>query len=235
MQLKTRMLFGVRQMGIFKDFQKEYEKVQREFSLNENEFMQQKKELLSEIVDYINSYKWLSGRKLKEKVKCYLSCGYDYDFLCKSFNISYGSARSSMKWASKQLRKRIGEHTLELIKNDNIDEARLAFYVGTNVIKKEDFILNDLISELPEPQFTASLNFSDCRNELIILCNLSRARLNYYIDVMDKRKMAYLLHLMEGSSVRANTKRPLLLNYLIGGLSLNELIEEEKNCNEIYI
>jgi len=222
-------------MGIFKDFQKEYEKVQRELSLNESEVVQQKKELLSEIVDYINSYKWLSGRKLKEKVKCYLSCGYDYDVLCENFNISYSSARSSMKWASKQLRKKIGEHTLELIREDNIEEARLAFYIGTDVIKKEDFILNDLILELPEPQFTASLNFSDCKNELIILCNLSRARLKYYIDVMDKRKMAYLLHLMEGSSVRANTKRPLLLNYLTGGLSLNELIEKENKSNEIYI
>ena len=221
-------------MGIFKDFQKEYEKVQGELTLNENEFVQQKRELLSEIIDYINSYKWLSGRKLKEKVKCYLSCGFDYGFLCENFNISYKSARSSMKWASKQLRKRIGEHTLELIREDNIEEARLAFYIGTDVIKKEDFILNDLILELPEPQFTASLDFSDCKNELIILCNLSRARLKYYIDVMDKRKMAYLLHLMEGSSVRANTKRPLLLNYLTGDLSLNELIEEEEKSNEIY-
>jgi len=221
-------------MGIFKDFQKEYEKVQRELTVNENEFVQQKRELLSEIIDYINSYKWLSGRILKEKVKCYLSCGFDYGFLCENFNISYDSARSSIKWASKQLRKRIGEHTLELIREGNIEEARLAFYIGTDVIKKEDFILNDLILELPEPQFTASLDFSDCKNELIILCNLSRARLKYYIDVMDKRKMAYLLHLMEGSSVRANTKRPLLLNYLTGGLSLNELIEEEEKSNEIY-
>ena len=221
-------------MGIFKDFQKEYDKVQKSLAMDENELLLKKRDLLLEIIDYINSYKWLSGRKLKDKVKCYLSCGYDYDFLCDSFNISYDSARNSIKWASKQLKKRIGEYTLELIRKDDIEEAKLAFYIGANVINKEDFILNDLIAELPDAQFTAALDFVDCKNELIILCNLSRARLNYYVDVMDKQKMAYLVHLIEGSSVRANEKRPLLLSYLTGGLSLNELIDKEKNSNEIY-
>ena len=173
---------------------------------------------------------------IKEKVKFFIHSGYDYDSLCNEFNVSYDSARSSIKWASNQLRKKIGQYTLQLIKEDRIADAATAFYIGTGKIKKDDYIIKDLLCELPEEKFSAVLDLKDCRNELVILRNLSTERFNRYLEVMDKKKMAYCIHLIEGSSKKADDYRFYMIKYLMGNISLDDLlsVEEDIKKEKIY-
>ena len=225
--------------GIFRKLEKEAVSVRNslENKCDEDaELLEMKKELLDEIVEYVDSYEWLYKSPLKEKVKFFIQSGYDYESLCNEFNVSYDSARSSIKWASNQLRKKIGQYTLQLVKEDRIADAATAFYIGTGKIKKDDYIMKELLSELPEEKFSAALDLKDCKNELVILRNLSTERFNRYLEVMDKKKMAYCIHLIEGSSKKADDYRFYMIKYLMGNISLDDLfsVEEDIKKEKIY-
>ena len=86
--------------SIFKALLKEYNAVKDK----QDEDLIEKKELLSEVVDYVNSMKWLSRTSAKKKITFFIKSGYDYEALCTEFNISYESAKNSVKWAAKQLK-----------------------------------------------------------------------------------------------------------------------------------
>ena len=221
--------------SIFKRLEKEVISVKKSLELSDGEnalLAEMKKELLDEIVEYVDGYEWLHKKPLKEKVKFFIHSGYDYDSLCREFNISYDSARSSVKWASNQLKKKIGQTTLQLIKEDRITDAATAFYMGTGKIKKEDYIMKELLCELPKEKFSAALDLNECKNELIILRNLSTERFYKYLDVMDERKMAFCLHLIEGKSKKADDYRAHMIKYLMGSISLEDLFSVENDIKK---
>ena len=201
------------------------------------EFLVDKLSLLDEILEYIESYEWVKQAKMKNRINFLVESGFDYDLYCKTYNVSYESARNSSKYAYQLLSSKLGENTLYLIRNGLLEEARAAFYVGTGKLKKEKFITQSLIDILPEPEFTAGLSFEDCRNELTILSNMSMWRLEYYKHRMNRDNMAYVLHLLEGSSKRADLLRPHIISFLSNNTSYEELLEIEKDIlnNKLYI
>ena len=225
--------------SIFKGLEKEVVATRKKLGGSDGEdklLINLKNELLEEMVDYVNSYEWLHKKPLKQKVQFFIQSGYDYEALCRAFDISYDSARSSIKWASNQLKKKIGPSTLQLIKEDRLTDAATAFYMGIGKIKKEDYIMKDLLLELPNEKFSAALDLKDCKNELIILRNLSTEKFYKYLDVMNEKKMAYCLHLIEGTSKKADNYKAYMIKYLIGEISLEELfsIEEDIKNEKIY-
>ena len=88
--------------SIFKALSKEYNSVKD----NPDVAVAEKRELLEEIVKYVNSMTWLSRKATKEKISFYIKSGYDYDALCKEFDITYEAAKNAVKWASKQLKSK---------------------------------------------------------------------------------------------------------------------------------
>ena len=74
--------------GIFRRLEKEAVSVRNslENKCDEDaELLEMKKELLDEIVEYVDSYEWLYKSPLKEKVKFFIQSGYDYESLCNEF------------------------------------------------------------------------------------------------------------------------------------------------------
>ncbi len=222
--------------SIFKRIKKEVISINKKLENSygeENIILNQKKDLLDEIVKYVSSFNWLYKEPLKEKVKFFINSDYDYESLCRTFNVSYDSARSSMKWAATQLEKKIGSSTLQLIKEGRIADARATFYMGIGKIKKEDYILKSFLCELPQEKFTAVFDLKDCQNELIILRNLSTERFNKYLEILNDRKMAFCLHLIEGTSKKADDYRIYMINYLTGKISLDALLSIEDEMKKI--
>lgn len=200
------------------------------------EFLADKLTLLDEIVAYIYSYDWIKHNKIKDKVKFFVESGFDYELYCREYGVSYASAKNSGKYAYKLLINKLGENTLDLIKKGYLDEARSAFYVSSGRLKKEKFITQSMIDILPESEFSAIISLDECKNELTMLLNMSIWHLNYYKSKMDKDRMAYVLHLLEGTSKRADLFRPYLIAFLTNNMTYEDLLKAEEDIvnNKLY-
>ncbi len=218
--------------SIFKSLSKEHNSVKN----NPNEAVASKRELLEEIVEYVNSMEWLSRSKTKDKIRFFIKSGYDYEALCNEFNITYEAAKNAVKWASKQLKSKIGRTTVQLIRFGYIEEARVAFYVGIGKISRNNLFISDLNGILPESKYSAIYDLQDCVAELALLRKMSQAYLKKYADKVDGKKMAYLLSLIEGDSRRAMWLRPYIINMIQGYTTLEDLLGmEEKIKKEKYL
>lgn len=207
----------------------EQEKVNEESDKGKE--LQITKELLEELMEYVDSFEWLKKDKSKEKVQFFLESGEDYDLLCKQYNISRDTAYNTIRWASKQLRDKIGENTVSLIRDGYVEEARAAFYQGTGRLGIEKFVVSDLIEHLPEPKYT-TFYLEECKTELTILRNFSLSILKNYIKAVDDKKMAYILFLIEGKSKKSDLYRPYLIQLLEGKIKVDDLIEISEEIEE---
>ena len=211
--------------SIFKSLSREY--------LSVKSVECEKRDLLEEIIDYVDSMEWLSRESMKNKITFFIKSGYDYSKFTEEFDVSYESAKNSIKWAAKKLREKIGSNTLSLIKNGYVDEARMVFYIGTGKLNRDDLFIRDLVSILPKAKYCVSYDLADCVKEISILKNLSQKRLAYYDAVMDRDKMAFLMDVLENNSLQGTYMRPYLIKAVQGELELSDLkmVQEEINKN----
>ena len=214
--------------SIFKVLSKEYNSVKdiQDVSLED------KQDLLKEIIEYINSMDWLSRVKTKERISFFIKSGYDYNVLCNEFGISYVSAKNAVKWASKQLKAKIGKDTVKLIRSGFINEARVAFYVGSGKISRENLFLSEMVDILPESKFSAAYTLQDCLSELVYLRKISLNYIERHAKKVDKNKLAYLLSLIEGSSKKAVWLRPCIIDMLMGYMKIEDLLVMEEKIKE---
>ena len=214
---------------LHKEFAYEQEKVKKDSDRDKE--LQTIIDLLEEIIEYVDSFDWLKKDKSKEKVQFFLESGEDYDLLCKQYGISKDTAYNTIRWASKQLRDKIGENTVSLIKDGYIEEARAAFYQGTGRLGIEKFVVSELLEHLPEPKYT-TYYLEECKTELTILRNFSLSIFKNYLKAMDAKKMAYILFLIEGKSKKSDLYRPYLIQLLEGKIKVDDLIEIGEEIQE---
>ena len=187
--------------------------------------------LLEEIDEYLHSFAWLRKQQTKDKMRVYLDGCFDYNLLCEQFGISYENAKNSVHWAATQFETKIGWHTLKLIEQGYIEEARAAFYIGTGQLKIEQLVTDQCVDELPAPRFDI-FSLADCELELQVLRLISRTTLSAYMNRIDDKKMGYLMYLLKGDSKKGAIFRPYLLALLTGGLNEQELIEMEAEIKQ---
>lgn len=214
--------------SIFKALSKEYNSVKDV----QDVALADKHDLLNELVEYVNSMDWLTRVKTKKKISFFIKSGYDYEALCKEFDISYESAKNAVKWASKQLRRKIGKDTLKLIRNDFIEEARVAFYVGSGKISRANLFLADMVDSLPESKYSAAYDLQDCLSELVYLRKISLSYIDNHAEKVNLNKLAYLLSLIEGSSKKAVWLRPYIVSMLQGNMKIEDLLVMEEKIKE---
>lgn len=214
--------------SIFKALSKEYNSVKdiQDVSLED------KQDLLRELVEYVNSMEWLSRVKTKEKISFFIKSGYDYHALCNEFDISYVSAKNAVKWASKQLKTKIGKDTIKLIRSGFINEARVAFYVGSGKISRENLFISDFVDILPESKYSASYDLQECLSELVYLRKISLNYIERHAEKVNVNKLAYLLSLIEGSSKKAVWLRPYIVSMLQGNMKIENLLVMEEKIKE---
>lgn len=220
-------------ISVFKQLARSYKHVKEDLkkavSFSEDQKMlQDKKELLESIINYLNSYDWMSRKDSIDKVRTWLTSGYDYELVCRTYDISYEKAKNAIKWANAQFKKKIGEETLEMIEQGKLDEARCAFYVASGQIDLENLIVEDFKPFLPQAEYLP-YDLEECLFELKVLQAVSKAKFKTFADRADKNKMAYLLHLLTGESKIAYLLRPAMVELLNGNMSAAEVVQEEKD------
>ncbi|MBR2724291.1 MAG: hypothetical protein IKB72_02495 [Ruminococcus sp.] len=196
-------------------------------------FYQEDLSLLEEIDEYLHSFAWLRKQQTKEKIRVYLDGCFDYNLLCEQFGISYENAKNSVHWCATQFESKIGWHTLKLIEQGYIEEARAAFYIGTGHLKIEQLVTEQCAGELPEPQYDI-FRLADCEQELKVLRLVSRATLSEYMSSIDEKKMAYLMYLLKGTTKKGAMLRPYLIALLTGSLHEQDLIAMESEIRKSY-
>lgn len=190
--------------------------------------LQESLRLLEEIDAYLRSFVWLRKQRTKDKMLTYLDGCFDYSLLCTEFGITYEQAKNAVHWAATKFENKIGSHTLKLIEQGCIDEARAAFYIGTGQLKLEELVTEQCVVELPEPLYDI-FSLAECEQELRVLRLISKATLASYMESVDDEKMAYLMYLLKGNSKKAALFRPYLVALLAGDLNEQDLIEMEND------
>ena len=74
--------------SIFKSLSREY--------LSVKSVECEKRDLLEEIIDYVDSMEWLSRESMKNKITFFIKSGYDYSKFTEEFDVSYESAKNSI-------------------------------------------------------------------------------------------------------------------------------------------
>jgi len=93
-----------------------------------------------------------------------------------------------------------------------------------------------MVAILPESKFSAAYDLQDCLTELVYLRKISVDYIEKHAKKVDKRKLAYLLSLIEGSSRKATWLRPYIIDMLMGYMKIEDLLlVEEKIKEENYI
>lgn len=196
--------------------------------VEEKEVLKDSLSVYNELYKYMLSFEWLDKPKAKEKMECFIKSRFDYEVFMEKFDISYFSAKSTVKNCSKRFRSKIGENTLSLLEQGFPDEAKFSFYIHSGKSALQDILLDDFISELPEGSFE-TYSLEDCQLELKVYKQLSRAMLEKYLSKVDRKKMAYIRHLLEGSSKKAELLRPYLYDVLTLETSIEEVVEWEED------
>ncbi len=221
-------------VGAYKTLSKEKAKVEQELGgaitdEDKIKFLQDKLELIDEVIEYVKSFCWLKRKTTIEKVKFFIECGYDYELLCREFDITDTMARNTISWSYRKLREHIGENTISLIKQDRIADAWASFYMATGKVTVNDFLMEDLIKILPREKFYGGISLAECYSELLFMQSFSSYRLERLYKHSDDKRLAYLLHLLSGSSKKADLYRKYMIAVLQGRMTVEEIIKAEED------
>ncbi len=224
-------------LGAFRELSRELKYVKDDikdnlFNEEKLEFLKEKGELIEEILEYIETYEWIDKAPTREKVKFYVDSGYDYALMSKVYDMTEEQARNCVTYCYKKLKNKIGSNTVKLIKQDCISEARASFYMHSGKITVEDFITKDGRDILPKPKYSAAFDLSECETELKILKAISVSRFESFKEMMDEDKMSMVLELLVGNSKKADSYRMYIISYMLGKITLQELLEEVDGIKE---
>lgn len=202
-------------------------KMSEKYDLETIAKIMEQKDLITEIGEFTRSFGWLSHERTKERARVFTKSRFDYAIMCKELNISYDVAKSSISYINSELKKNIGENTLELLLDGKVEEAKLIFYFCSGKSKVSDYILDSAVQGLPDANFM-TINLSECGNELKYLQLYSRVMFNKWLKVIDKDKMAYIRYILETDNPKFAEKKKELVKLLRGEKKVSQYLEELK-------
>lgn len=197
-------------------------------------FIGQKKAMLCEVIEYVNSYKWLKVDLLKNKVQFYLKNKCNLDLLAEAYDISYKAAKETISYANKRLCERIGKGTIQLIKDNRLLEAKTTFDFQTGTLKLKDFIAEPAFELLPKRGAYMTVSLLDCENELKYYQTNAKAMLQLRREAVADDKLSYIRYILENDNPKFAEERLLLLRLLNAEISVEVLLKKIKKKEQIY-
>jgi hypothetical protein len=180
--------------------------------------------VLGEIKRYEMSLEWLKQKEYKEKVKTFITTNFDYRLMQEVYGGTYESLRNSMHYANESFLKHIGQNTIKLIEQGDIEIARLQFYKCSGRLKDTDIFPLSIIDMLPEPKYS-NRKLSDCSKELRFLYNHNLATMQNRIGKLDSDNLKYIQWVLHSDSETASAAKSKLLYLLLGGVALKDAVK----------
>ena len=166
-------------------------------------FIKDKFDLLKKISNYVNSYEWLKHKDYRDMIKDFCVSGFDYNALNEKYALSYDKAKSTISYANKKLREKIGADTLDLIDQGEIATARKKFYVFSGKANIKDIIIPDAFALLPQPDFKPiNLNSTEAQQAFDFIKTYSMAEMKRRFSTIDKNALRYVLYVATGQSTK---------------------------------
>jgi hypothetical protein len=193
----------------------------------------QRLRLLHDIAAYVRGYAWLSHTKSKERIKLFLKYRYQYGETAAALGVSRKSLEQSVSYAAKQLSRRIGDNTIDLIMEGQLELARQEFLLGTGALAPSDWFVGGIMERFPAKK-DAGVALHAAGRELAFLLRYTRRQLDLAASSLDSRVMAHLLYVLSATDASYMQERNVLLQCLVSGtLSPGEALQQLQR-DDIY-
>lgn len=179
-----------------------------------------KQKALLEIKDYVNSLEWLTKKPAKERMKVFLAAKGDYKAASEELHDSLGSMYVFVTNATKRLKQKIGENTIELILNGDVKIGLVQFYTLTGKYAKEAILMGEVLDKLPQGRLEF-YDLTDCKNELRFFYEYSKAIMDKRYAALDEQKLALVMYVLFGDSPKYAKEKYHLMGTLNGMLKNN--------------
>lgn len=194
------------------------------------EQLKKQKDLIQEVINYVNSFVWLKHEGTIERVKFFLKSKFNLQEFCNHFGITYEAGKVCISYVNKKCLEKIGRNTLDLILEGKLDAARAEFYFRTGQLKIRNFIVDAALVDIPEPSYIG-VDLKECERELRYFRVYSQAVLTAELEKLDKDKLAYIRYILEGDNPKLVEERLHLMALLQGQTTVKEYLEEVQERN----
>lgn len=179
-------------------------------------FLLAKQKLLSDIISFRDSYKWITRESSIKRIKMYHQTNFNPKKSTELLGESSKNAFETAMWyASDKFKKAIGVNTFRLLKEGNIVQAQREFDIATGNLDLTNLIAKPLVDMLPTQYPINPLNSpSDCILELKVLKQITNNVMHNVFAKLDPEKMALLLHILQSDDPLYIAQRSLIYEYL---------------------
>ena len=164
-----------------------------EIESEEYKLISKKIRALNEILEYVNTYNWVSHQAVIDKIKVIRYCEYNYEEIQEKLELSEASLKSFMYRINKSLNSKIGENTIKMIlsNKDNWNDGLMQFRILSGVYDLSDVMVPECYSSLPEKKFQ-TYSLKECLAEIDFIYRYSHQGIEDAKAKLDVNKLAFL-------------------------------------------
>ncbi|MDY3368521.1 hypothetical protein [Zhenhengia yiwuensis] len=183
---------------------------------------QDKMKLLRDIIQFIKT-DGVKQAPAKAKLDAIMTAHFDYARVASMFNTTVSSIKASISYLSKSIESKVGVDTLDLLLAGDIESARSNFQACSNIYNLNDLIIGDIANRIPF-RVPKAINLGDCVSELEFLKSVSLPYIRKEFTNLSLEKLILIKYILETSDSRYTHEKQLLHAYILGNMSMEELV-----------
>jgi len=191
---------------------------------------------LTEILKYVNSYKWVKHQAVIDKIKFIRSCGFDYDLIKSELGLTDDSLKSFMYRVNQALDSKIGTDTVKTILSDkdNWRDVVVQFRILSGTYELKSALLSECYDNLPEKKFS-TYSLKECREEIEYLYMYSNLYRKIRQGELDSGKLAFLRFILESETEKFRKEQSDLMLMLQGiKISYEDYMNKLENSFDLF-
>lgn len=194
-----------------------------------------KQKALKQVSDYVDSCNWLVKEDAKLKLRTIRASKYNYALVREQLNMTDDGMKSFMKYCIAKVKERIGENTVDLIMEGQIQIALVQFKTLIGELSLEKLLIPEAYENLPNEDFRPEVLYK-CRKEIEFLYDFSQTKFEERLEGLNTENLAFLRYILEKNTPKFVKEKYDLVKILSGNSkesldSYFERLEEESNYN----
>lgn len=187
-------------------------------------------QLLLRLISYVNRYEWLSHKKTREKIACFLKNRYNYRAVADRFGLPLSRVHKTVSYASERLRRRIGG-VLALIRSGQLDDAERELALVTGAVDSSSLFVRGILERF-KPVKDTRVDLADCHREISFLSYFTNRNIDRVLSKIDSKKLNHVLYVLLKSDATYPERSILARCILDGEFDASEAI---KRINDEFI
>lgn len=177
---------------------------------------------LSEVWAWVKEGSWSKNADFVARVIVLLEQGTDKAM--NTLGLKNKSHANTLVWrANTILEEKMGVGVVTKILAGQVDEAMLEFRLKTGKSLSEQAFVAEVKNMLPDGDSSTIYDLKDCLDEAKFLATYSRAWVTKRFNAVDKKKLAYLVYLLNGYDSQLLPEQQALIRFVNGDIKATEL------------